>query len=94
MNDRRLKVNPSLHRAMHADALPLEQDPAARLGLWAYLATVRVIVRGGQSAQTRTIRGLLVARNHREAQGRATAVAADKARQLGHVIDVDLTRLW
>jgi hypothetical protein len=94
MNDRRLKMNPSLHLAMRADALALADDPAARLGLWAYLATVRVIVRGGQAAQTKTIRGLLCARNHREAQGRATAVAAEKARQLGHVIDIDLTRLW
>lgn len=74
-----------------AEAIALEGSNA---GLWAYLATVRVIAHGGCRAETRTVRGLFCARNHHEARARATTLAADKARQLGHVVDVSLTRLW
>jgi hypothetical protein len=96
MNTRRLNMLSTLKQAIRADALaPIpDESPSARLGLWAYLAKVRVVARGGAAVQARSIRGLLCARNHREAQGRATAVVAEKARQLGHVIDIDLVQLW
>ncbi|MFM7261987.1 MAG: hypothetical protein ACKO3W_15465 [bacterium] len=68
--------------------------PDASAGLWAYLAEVRVIVHGECQAVTRRVRGLFCAKNHHEARAHALALAAEKARRIGHVMDVRLTRIW
>lgn len=81
-------------RYAHAEAAALDATDGGHTGLWAYLAEVRVITRGGCRAETRTIRGLFCAKNHHEARARATTLAAAKARELGHVVDMSLSRLW
>jgi hypothetical protein len=32
--------------------------------------------------------------NHHDARARASALATEKARELGHVVDIAITRLW
>ena len=97
MNDRDIDSILPAHRSpVAALAVPAASAAAsgAHAGLWAYLAEVRVIAHGGFRAQTRVVRGLFCARNHHEARARATTLATEKARELGHVVDLALTRLW
>ena len=77
-----------------AEAAAVAAPAGTRAGLWAYLAEVRVIAAGRFRAETRTVSGLFCAGNHHEARARATALAAEKARELGHAVDISLTRLW
>ena len=65
-----------------------------RLGLWAFEASVRVIGPESIRVEVRTVRGLFTATNLGAARERARALAADKARELGRVLDIDVTRLW
>jgi hypothetical protein len=76
------------------EAASMTAPECGRAGLWAYLAEVRVIATGGFRTESRVVRGLFCARNHHDARARATALAAEKARELGHVVDISLTRLW
>lgn len=80
----------SPHPAVAALAAPDE----AHAGLWAFLAEVRVVAPGGHRSEIRMVRGLFCAKNHHDARARATNLAAEKARELGHVVDISLTRLW
>lgn len=74
--------------------MSIEPQEGIRIGLWVYLAEVRVIVRGGHRSEVRIVRGLFCARNHRLARARAVELAGRQARQLGNVVDVSVTRLW
>jgi hypothetical protein len=87
------RVSSAPHHALAEAAAPVAAE-GSHTGLWAYLATVRFIARGGHRAETRTVRGLFCAKNHHDARARATSLASEKARELGHVMDVSLSRLW
>ena len=94
MLDRDTNDHFAIPQARSAEAAAIAAKPDSRTGLWAYLAEVRVILRGGHRAEIRIVRGLFCARNHHDARTRAGALAAEKARELGHVVDIAVTRLW
>ena len=94
MNDREPQFPQSYSQSRAAEATAFLAPTDSRTGLWAYLAEVRVVLRGGFRAETRVVRGLFCAKNHHEARARASTLAAAKARELGHVVDLAVTRLW
>ncbi|MEY3143920.1 MAG: hypothetical protein RLY21_2413 [Planctomycetota bacterium] len=94
MNDRDTNNELSASHHGYAETAALVAADGGHTGLWAYLAEVRVIANGGCRAETRIVRGLFCAKNHHEARARASTLAAAKARELGHVIDISLSRLW
>jgi hypothetical protein len=94
MNDRDANSAFSFPHHAHPEAAAVVAAEGSHTGLWAYLAEVRVIARGGHRAETRVVRGLFCAKNHHEARARATTLATEKARELGHVVDISLSRLW
>lgn len=88
-------------RIQRGDSLKLSgiwSPPSANDGpftdLWAFVAAVRVEDHDIARAESRTVRGLLVAHNANEARARANEAAERKARELGRVIEVSVTRLW
>lgn len=94
MNDRDLSSSVRAPRQQLVDAVSVEPQEGTHIGLWAHLAEVRVIARGGHRSEVRTVRGLFCARNHRRARARAVELADRQARQLGYVVDLSVTRLW
>jgi hypothetical protein len=94
MNDRDTPHVRSDSQSHAAEAAAHAAPCDGRTGLWAYLAEVRVVLRGGHRAEIRIVRGLFCAMNHHDARARASALATEKARELGHVVDIAITRLW
>lgn len=94
MNDRDFSSSVHAPRQQLVDAVSIAPPDGTHIGLWAYLAEVRVIARGGHRSEVRIVRGLFCARNHRLALARAVELAGRETRQLGNVVDVSVTRLW
>lgn len=94
MHDRDTAVLRSTVGQDRAEVAALAAPEATHMGLWAFLADVRVIAPGRQRTEIRAVRGIFCARNHHQARARAAELADRQARRLGHVVDVSITRLW